>query len=104
MLTEKRKDGTYKLTVWEVSKAVSHAKYQMSEAQRKLRRRVRCGVPADGKGKSLNQRVNEGKSKGGPRAESLRPEGETDEPMSEGEEWCLSEGELRALPADRRAE
>ena len=60
MLTEKRKDGTYKLTVWEVSKAVSHAKYQMSEAQRKLRRRVRCGVPADGQGKSLNQRIQVG--------------------------------------------
>ena len=104
MLMEKRADGTFKLTVWELSQAVSHEKYRMSAAQRKLRRRVRCGMPADGQEKSLNQRINEGKSKSGPRAESLRPEGEADEPMSEGEEWCLSENELRALPADRRAE
>ena len=102
-LMEKRADGSFKLTVWELSRAVSHEKHRMSVAQRKLRRRVRCGMSADGQEKSLNQRINEGKSKGGPRAESLRPEGETDEPMSEGEEWCLSESELRALPADRRA-
>ena len=101
---EKRSDGTFKLTIWELSKAVSNAKYRMSAAQRKLRRRVRCGVSADGQGKSLNQRINEGKSKSGARAESLRPEGDADEPMSEGEKWCLTEGELRELSADRRAE
>ena len=103
-LMEKRSDGTYKLTVWELSKAVSHAKHRMSAAQRKLRRRVRCGVPANAEGKTLNQRINEGKSRGGLRAERPRPEGDEDEPMSEGEEWCLTEGEIRALSADRRAE